>query len=296
MKVRIGVGLGTRGDLDAARFAQAVDGLEAFGFDSLWLSERISGDMPDPVVALGVAAGRTTRLKLGFSVLVLPGRNPMLLTKQLVTLDRLSGGRLLPAFGLGVVEPAEQQAFGIRRGDRSAVFDELMPVVRALWAGEVVDHDGTFTFERARVGPRPVRPALEVWLGGIANSEMRRCARHGDGWLPSMCLPRDVAKGIDVIRTEAAALGRRIEPDHYGAIVTYVEGPIPDDLVRSVNRRRPDLEPEELVVQGLPALRRRIQDFVGAGATKFVVVPATEPADWTAHLGELAEAVLPLQD
>jgi len=88
VKVRIGYGLGTRASSDPDRFAALVTGLEARRFDSLWLSERVTGDCPDPIVGLGVAAGLTTRIKFGFSVLVLPGRNPMLLAKELATLDR----------------------------------------------------------------------------------------------------------------------------------------------------------------------------------------------------------------
>ena len=79
MKVRIGYGLGTRSlTNDAGRFNAFVDALEGCGFDSLWLSERITGDCPDPLIGLAVAAGRTTKLKLGTSVQVLPGRNPVL--------------------------------------------------------------------------------------------------------------------------------------------------------------------------------------------------------------------------
>ena len=88
------------------------------GFDSLWLSERISGEAPDPVVAMSYAAGRTTRLKFGMSVLVLPGRNPVVLAKELATLAVMSGGRLLPAFGLGVADGA--RAPGVRRRARRA--------------------------------------------------------------------------------------------------------------------------------------------------------------------------------
>src|SRR5204862_442135 len=82
-----------------------VDALERLGFDSLWLSERITGPAPDPLVGLAVAAGRTRKLKLGTSVMVLPGRNPALVAAEWATLDRLSGGRTLPAFGLGVADP-----------------------------------------------------------------------------------------------------------------------------------------------------------------------------------------------
>src|ERR687885_594123 len=111
-----GYGFGTQGfAADAERFAQVADGLERLGFDSLWLAERATGSVPDPIVALAVAAGRTRRLKLGTSVLVLPGRNPAILAKELASLDRISGGRLLLAFGLGIDDPTERQAFGVER-------------------------------------------------------------------------------------------------------------------------------------------------------------------------------------
>ena len=101
MKIRIGYGLGTRSlTNDGARFGALVDALEDLRFDSLWLSERLTGDCPDPLIGLAVAAGRTTKLKLGTSVQVLPGRNPVVVAKEWATLDRLSNGRTLPAFYL----------------------------------------------------------------------------------------------------------------------------------------------------------------------------------------------------
>ena len=113
-RVRIGYAFGTRTRLNDDGFATVVDALERLGYDSLWLSERIGGLAPDPLVGMAFAAGRTTKLKFGMSVMVLPGRNPIVLAKELATLDRLSNGRLLPAFGLGVADPHEQQAFGCR--------------------------------------------------------------------------------------------------------------------------------------------------------------------------------------
>src|SRR6266568_4389798 len=103
MKIRIGLSLGTGGLKDELAFDGLVRDLDRLGFDSLWLSERLTSSTVDPVVGLAYAAGATQRLKLGTSVLVLPGRNPAVLAKELATLDRLSGGRLLLAFGLGVV-------------------------------------------------------------------------------------------------------------------------------------------------------------------------------------------------
>ena len=185
MKIRIGYGLGTRTKLNDERFADTVDALERLRFDSLWLSERLGGEAPDPIVGMAFAAGRTQKLKFGTSVLVLPGRNPVVLAKELASLDRLSGGRLLPAFGLGVADPHEQQAFGVARGDRAAWFDEALPLIRRLWLEDSVDHDGPrFHFEALKVIPKPLQQPPDVWLGGLAPSELRRVGRLGDGWLP----------------------------------------------------------------------------------------------------------------
>lgn len=296
MKVRIGFGLGTRASTDAVRFAEMVRGLEALRFDSLWLSERITGDCPDPIVALGVAAGLTTRIKFGFSVLVVPGRNPMLLAKELATLDRLSGGRLLPAAGLGAVDPAEQQAFGVVRTERAARFDETVPLLRRFWAGETVDHTGAFhSYSGAAVRPLPVQTPLEIWLGGIAPSELKRCGRLGDGWLPSFCTPDDVRAGIPIIQEHAARAERTIDAEHFGALLPYSDGPVPDAVLAAVAARRPGVDPTQIVAAGLGELTTMIERHLAVGGSKFVVVPLTEPANWGEHLATVAAALLPLQ-
>ena len=296
MKVRIGFGLGTRASSDAERFAQLVTCLEGLGFDSLWLSERVTGDCPDPIVGLSVAAALTQRLKLGFSVLVLPGRNPMLLAKELATLDRLSRGRLLPAFGLGAVDPGEHQAFGVAREERAARFDVVLPLLGGFWAGEAVDHEGPHhRYEAAVVRPLPLQDPLDVWLGGIAPSELRRCGRLGDGWLPSVCTPEDVRTGIPAVQEHAAAAGRSIDPEHFGALIPYVDGPIPDVVATAVARRRPDLRPTEVIAAGVAGLRELVERHLDAGGSKFVVVPVSEPDDWGDHLAAVADSVLPLQ-
>ena len=112
------------------------------GFDSVWVSERAGGATLDPMVAMAYAAGRTERLKFGPAVMVLPGRNPVLCAKALASLDRISTGRALPAFGLGIADNAEQQAFGVKRSERAAWFDEALPLIRRLWTEDVVDHHG----------------------------------------------------------------------------------------------------------------------------------------------------------
>jgi len=296
MKVRIGFGLGTRTALDGEPFADMVDALERLGFDSLWLSERITGPAPDPLVGLAVAAGRTSKLKLGTSVMVLPGRNPALVASEWASLDRLSGGRTLPAFGLGIADAAEQQAFGVERGERARWFDEALRLVRRFWTEDHVDHDGPrFTFRDMSVRPKPVQSPPDVWLGGIAPSELRRVGRLGDGWLPSFCTAEQAAEGRAVIESAAADAGRAIDPEHYGALLFYARSGVPDGLARIVAARRPGVDPGDLVAVGLPALRATVDRFCDAGFSKFVVVPLEDPPSWDAELAEIAEALLPLQ-
>ncbi len=300
MKVRIGFGLGVRTQLNDGGFATVVDALERLRFDSLWLSERLSGESPDPLVAMSFAAGRTTKLKFGMSVMVLPGRNPVVLAKELATLDRLSDGRLLPAFGLGVADPREQQAFGVDRTERAAWFDESMQVLRKAWTGEPFTHHGErYQYENLRVLPAPRQQRLEVWLGGIAPSELRRVGRLADGWLPSFVTPDDAARGRETIEATLRDHDRTIDDDHYGALIPYAHGPVPEPVLAGLAKRRPDLsDPNELVPNGWDQLIAMIDRFVAVGTTKFVVLPIVEPTNaeaWVAHLDEAAPVLLARQ-
>jgi probable F420-dependent oxidoreductase len=293
----VGFGLGVRTLVNDTRFGAAVDALERLGFDSLWVSERVGGEAPDPVVAMSFAAGRTTRLKFGTAVMVLPGRNPVLVAKEMASLDRLSGGRLLPAFGLGVADAHEQQAFGVSRAERAAWFDEALPLIRRLWLEDSVDHDGPrFHYAGIRVLPKPAQQPPDVWLGGFAPSELRRVGRLADGWLPSFVTPEDANEGRKVIEETAAAHGRTIDPEHFGVLLPYA-GPVSDLYLGAIARRRPDLDPAELIPASLHDVRTRIGEFVDAGFSKFVVLPAGEPDadDLPDHLAEVADELLPLQ-
>ena len=295
-KVRVGVGLGPNTSSDPKDFAALIDGLEALGFDSLWMSERMSGG-PDALTALTWASARTDRLKFGTAVTILPGRNPMLVAKELATFDRLSGGRLLPAFGLGVASGREQQAFGVPRDERGSRFDEMLPLIRRFWTEDEVDHKGKwFRYEKARVRPFPVQRPLDVWIGGSAPSELDRCGKLGDGWLPSFTPPDEVAAGRARIEKVADKAGRAIDPGHFGALVPYVEGgDIPERLLALVRRRKGDVEPTDVIAPGLKSLRALLERFLEAGATKFVVVPVIEPVNWDDHVGDLADVVHPLE-
>ena len=299
LKVRVGMGLGTRTRLHGPEYGLVVDELERLGFDSLWLSERISGEAPDPTVAMAYGAGRTTKLKFGMSVMVLPGRNPVVLAKELATLATMSKGRLLPAFGLGAVEPIEQQAFGVERTERAKLFNESLAVMRRCWTGEKFDHHGErFHYEGVRVQPVPKR--MDVWLGGIAPSELKRVGRLADGWLPSFITPADAAAGRTVIEEVCKEHEREIEEDHYGVLIPYTMGDIPEPLLTTLAKRRPDLDdPSQLVACGWDGLSALIQSFIDVGTSKFVILPVAEPTgvdEWITHLGEAAQMIAPLEN
>ena len=297
MKIRIGYGLGTLStSTDAVRFGALVDELEQQGFDSLWLSERVNGPALDPVVGMTFAIARTERLKVGASVMVLPGRNPVLLAKTMASLDQLSGGRLLPAFGLGVANAAEHQAFGVERKERAAWFNEAMPLLRRLWTEESVTHHGErFYLDDARVNPKPVQDPLEVWMGGAAPLELRRVGRYSDGWLPSFCTVDDVREGIDVVNAHAAEVGREIDPEHFGVLLPYTSGEISPRYEEIVKRRNPDRTAADIIASK-DDIAERIMAFTEVGASKFVIVPAVEPENWAAEIAEMAERVLPLEN
>jgi probable F420-dependent oxidoreductase len=295
MKVRIGFGVGTQGLADDGRgFGELVDALEARGFDSLWCSERATGAVPDPIASLAFAAGRTRKLKLGTSVQVLPGRNPVLLAKQWASLDRLSGGRALPAFGLGIVEPREQQAFGVAREERAPWFDEALPLIRRLWVEEQVDHDGPrFHYEGVSIGTRPLQPHLDVWLGGRAPTELRRVGRMADGWLPSFCTPEQAAEGRVIVEETAANSGRTIDDEHFGVMVFYGRTGIPDRFAE-LTRARNGLDARDVIMVGTPAVRDRVEEFVAAGFSKIVLVPVQDSESWAVEIDDLS-SVLDLQ-
>lgn len=293
MKVRIGVGLGAEGD--PARFADIVDELERAHVDSLWLSEIVFADMVEPFVGMAHALGRTSHLKVGTGVAVLPGRHPVLVAKMLVSLAGLAPGRVLPAFGLQPARTAERQVFPVPPKRRAAAFDESLRLLRLLLTGEEVTFHGEFhSVEGARVGPAPAKP-LDVWLGGAAPAALTRVGRLADGWLASFLTPDEARRGREAIQAAADQAGREIEPDHFGLSLAVATDGVPDELLASARRRRPDTDPTELVADGWAHARDLLRRYVDAGLTKFVVRPAAPVPSYEEFLGRFAEELLPLQ-
>jgi len=292
MKVRIGVGTGAAPATPEA-LAELVAGLDELGFDSLWLSEVLTGPVLDPVVGLAWAAASNPRLKVGTTML-LPGRNVLRLAKQLASLDLLCRGRLLVTLVPGLTYSPEREAIGLDPRRRGAFMDEALPLLRRLWAGETVSHEGAAgSFRDVTLWPRPVQQPLEVWLGGTAPAAVERCGRLSDGWLPSLCTPEEAAAGRAVIEDAAARAGRSISPEHFGVSIGYATTPIAPDTARTMAARRP--RALELTPVGWPALRDLLERFIAVGFSKFVLRPVVAPASWRAELEGLSAAVGDLQ-
>ncbi len=301
MKIKVGFGLGTSigTALDPAQFWSIVDMLEAERWDSIWLSERASGPTFDPIAATAAVAGRTRRLKFGFSVLVVPGRNPVLLAKELATIDCLSQGRLVSAFGLGVEDPKEQAVFGVvDRKEAAARSEEAVRLIHRLWTETNVTHEGKyFQVRDFTLLPRPAQsPCPDIWFGGNSRPALRRTAEIGTGWLPSFLTAEDYRSGAETIRELAAKAGRTVDPEHFGVLIAYVSPRNPDGAKGFLARLaalRPGVDLTPLLVLGDDdALRERIERFIDAGASKFVILPLSNPPSWTDELGRLRQNVV----
>jgi len=293
VKVRIGMGLGNlQPDDDVAAM---IDLLEALGVDSLWFSEVVHAPQLDPVVGLAYAVARTRALKVGTGVMVLPGRHPLLVAKQLASLARLAPKRILPVFGLHSARPAERPAFPVPQGQRGALFDESLMLVREfLSKPRVTFHGDFFTVDDAGVGFVPERP-LDLWLGGSAPAALSRIGRLADGWLASFITPAEAANGIEAIRAAATEAGREVDEDHYGLSLAVAFEEIPPELVEAVRRRRPDLSADQLVPVGWDAASSLMRSYIDAGISKFVIRPAARPESWAGFVHQFAEEMLPLQ-
>ncbi|HEY0229517.1 MAG TPA: TIGR03854 family LLM class F420-dependent oxidoreductase [Mycobacterium sp.] len=272
MKIRFGIGLGA--DSGPDQLAGIVDRLESSGVDSLWFSELVYSPAVDPMVGMAYALARTTRLKVGTSVAVLPGRHPVLVAKQLASLAALAPKRVLPVFGLRSAIPAEREVFVVPNGERAAVFDESLRVLRLALTDESASYDGRyFTVNDVGVAPRP-SPPLDIWVGGSSPAAYRRIGTLADGWLGSFLTPAEAGAGREAIELAAARAGRQIEPDHFGISLAVADGELSPELVAAARHRRPDVDPGELIAADWDQLQRQLDGYLDAGMTKFVIRPA----------------------
>jgi probable F420-dependent oxidoreductase len=306
MKIRIGIQLGqwSSRDLSPAAITELVDFFESLDIDSLWVSDRIVSPALtlEPITFLSFVAGRLDKMKLGTSTLVLPTRHPVVLAKELATLDFLSRGRLFPAIGLGGDESRDLQAVGIEKKERAGRTDEALTLMRKLWSEANVTFAGKyFSVQDITIMPRPFQNnGPPLWIGGRSEAAMRRTGRLGDGWLVSSVSPDEVENGIRSIRGHAAAANRQVPDDHYGVVIPFYFAASAEralDLAGRAIRPRADLPINDYTAFGTPDhVQAKIQAYIRAGASKFVMRPCGPFDGWREQIANLArEVIAPIQ-
>jgi probable F420-dependent oxidoreductase len=281
MSIRIGLGVAGFPFSSIDAFLEWVDLCEGSAIDSIWFSDRLVSSSPtlEPMTAMAVVAGRTKRLKFGMNAIVLPYRNPVVLAKECATLDFLSGGRLLPAFGVGAEIAPEWAALGRSPVGRGAQSDEMIEIMTRLWSEERVTFAGKhFTVREATIAPRPVQQPLPLWIGGSSDAAIRRTARLGTGWLAGLQSPAQVAPVVTAIKAATAEAGRTIDDDHYGAGFAFRFGTWDDPAVavsaQQLARLGVRVDPKSYLAVGEAGdVKARAREYVEAGISKFVLRP-----------------------
>jgi len=280
MSVAVGLGLLDFPFSDARTFWRWVDLCEEGGVDSLWQTDRLVSKKPilECMSVMAALAGATKRIKFGMNVASLGLRDPLLLAKQCATIDMLSEGRLLPAFGIGSSRAPDWQAMGIETKARGIKANEALEIITRLWREETVDFEGRFFHYRgASISPKPAQKKLPVWLGGSSDAAIRRTARFGTGWQAAFEAPALVAPIVAAIKEAARAEGRPIDEDHFGAGFDFHFGswdaPAVQEKAADYSARF-KLKPEDALVVGDAAdMMARIEEYHTAGIHKFILRP-----------------------
>lgn len=293
---RVGLGIATNPFSDASAFWRWVDLCEETGVDSLWQTDRQASSQPylEAMSMMASLAGATDRMRFGMNAVVVSLRDPLLLAKQCATIDYLSGGRLLPVFGVGSESSPEWRATGRSAKGRGKRADEALEIMRRLWSEKSVDFEGEYyRYEGASIAPQPVQRPLPIWIGGSSPAAIRRTVRIGTGWLAGIQTPDQVQRVVAAIKAEAALRGRAIANDHYGAGFPFRFGSWDDEVVAGVARA--GLARDYLCVGGAADILARIREYQRAGVSKFVLIPlARGDADLFDQTQRLVEEVLPV--
>ena len=257
---------------------------EELGFESIWYAEHpavpvesnspfpaTGGEVPwtyshftDPYIALARASGTTSTIKLGTGITLVPERNPLLLAKEIASLDRFSGGRFLFGIGTGWLRE-ETEIFGGDFDHRWTQTREAIEVMKELWTKDEAEYHGKyFNFPPVKSYPKPAQqPHPPIIIGGMARNVLRRVVSHADGWLPNRVTPAEVEDSRRRLDAMAAEVGR----DPKSITISVYGQPADGDLVKS---------------------------YLNAGADRVVVRPDHVANDYEMgkQLERMAEAVL----
>jgi probable F420-dependent oxidoreductase len=212
---------GARPILEVAKLA------DSSGFDSVWLGDHIvrpigeiktsywknkpnryQGELFEPMVTAGYVAGVTQNVRIGFGVLVLPYRNPVVIAKSIASLDQLSGGRMILGVGSGYWRE-EFEALGIPYGDRVARYKESVQLLRDMWASDTPSHQGKYwQVDEVLFKPRPIQDPVPIWIGGVTEASLEYAIAVADGWHPARFRVDTLRPLVDKLHVLADLAGR----------------------------------------------------------------------------------------
>ena len=301
MSIAVGLGLMEFPFDGAASYWRWVDMCEAGGVDSLWQTDRLLSRDPmlECMTAMAAQAGRTRRIKFGMNVVSLALRDPVLVAKQCATIDVLSEGRLLPAFGIGSPRAPEWAGLHIDTTTRGRKTDEGLEIIRRLWREDSVDFIGQhYRLTAASISPKPVQADLPMWIGGGSAAAIRRTARIGTGWQGGPETPAQAARIISAIKAAAVDAGRSIEDDHYGGSFPFYFGhlahPLLERATAAYRQRTGNDALGYFAVGDAGTILERIAQYVSAGVSKFILRPMGGSGEEVLNqTRQLIEEVLP---
>jgi alkanesulfonate monooxygenase SsuD/methylene tetrahydromethanopterin reductase-like flavin-dependent oxidoreductase (luciferase family) len=294
-------GFGTR---DAARDTAAL--ARRCAFDCVWVGDHVAFPVPilDPFLQLAQLAAFDETLGLGTSVYLLPLRHPVLVAKQVASLDHLSGGRFRFGVGIGGEFAGEYAACGVPLPERGARLEAAIPLVRSLLRGAPTRCDAPyFPFPETTLAPATRDPAgPPIWAGGRAKKALERMGRLADGWISYVVTPERYAEGLETIAAAAERAGRAMRS--FGtAHLLFVR--IDDDAERGLDAATAHLSQRyamdfrdaarRYAALGRPAdVAERIDAFRAAGVRHVILDCVGPAADRDAQLERFAAEVRPL--
>lgn len=294
VKIGVGFGLWRLGMPSVDQIVRVAERAEEWGLDSFWLSDHLLAPSPelDVVATLSLLASRTTRMKLGPSVLLLNLRHPLLVAKSFASLDYLSHGRMVMAVGTGA-NLADYAACGIPVESRGKRLDEGIEVLRTVWREPNASYHGKFfNFDNVTIDPRPAPRTnndfgtMDIWIGGRSDAALKRAARLADGYFASFQTPAEFGTSMAKIRDYAAGYGRANAHIESGLILLCR---IAGSREKALDEMRPMLAAMgrgaeqflERSVFGSPEdVFGRLSEYVSQGLDKFVLWPIAEPEAW----------------
>ena len=333
MRLRFGVGLPTCregvaypvGYVRPSDFVRIAQSAEELGFDSLWANDHLTTphilqqtlEQPpgffEPLITFGSVAAVTRTIRLVLSVIVLPEREPVLLAKQVATLDDLSGGRVILGVGIGAYREEFESVHPARaKANRGAMLDEGIAALRCLFASQSATYEGTYLqFREVELAPKPRQKPFPIYVNAHGAQGLERVARSGDGWIASAPTPEALAAARADLAQRTKAAGRDPAAISVNVQIWVCIGAAENDAVAKLRRSqhfkrlvaRDPSRPESTVLDEFRAsnllgspdqLIQRLQAFQAAGAEHVGLIFLGESVDELLEdVGAFSKNVMP---